>query len=150
MKKIVLMVMVFCVVGTFNSVYGQTYVDLGLPSGTKWKDVNAKSRYSWGEAKELFGDKMPTKEQWEELESECKWTWEKGKNPGMRVTGPNGNSIFLPAAGDSGHSAGDSGHYWSSTSDHELYAWGFYFSSVKVSLSIPYRHHYQSVRLVQD
>ncbi|MDE6720865.1 MAG: DUF1566 domain-containing protein, partial [Bacteroidaceae bacterium] len=40
---------------------------------------------------------------------------------GYKVTGPNGNSIFLPAAGcrygASLASAGDYGLYWSSTPD---------------------------------
>jgi hypothetical protein len=38
---------------------------------------------------------------------------------GYKVTGPNGNSIFLPAAGyrhwSSLYNAGSTGYYWSST-----------------------------------
>lgn len=99
MKKIVFLMMVVGLVGIFNSAYGQTYVDLGLSSGTKWSNTNVKVFHKFKDAQDLFGSKMPSKAQWEELRIECKWTWVKGKNPGYRVTGPNGNSIFLPAAG---------------------------------------------------
>ena len=56
-----------------------------------------------------------------ELTRECQWDWvEDDPNPGYRVTGPNGNSIFLPAAGiytGSRHMlGGQEGYYWSSQS----------------------------------
>lgn len=50
----------------------------------------------WGE-----GWHMPTLDEAKELMEKCTWQWEKLNNVnGMRVTGPNGNSIFLPAAGE--------------------------------------------------
>ena len=64
--------------------------------------------------------RMPTKAELEELLDECTWTWttQNGVN-GHKVTGPNGNHIFLPAAGDRYGSSligdGDDGRYWSST-----------------------------------
>jgi hypothetical protein len=67
---------------------------------------------NWG------GDwRMPTTEELEELSTKCTWTWEQknGVN-GCTVTGPNGNSIFLPAAGvryeSSLGAAGTYGCYW--------------------------------------
>ena len=69
----------------------------------------------WGD-----GWRMPTDEQIMELKSDCIWTWitYNGVN-GYKVTGPNGNSIFLPAAGyrvtTSLYWANNSGYYWSST-----------------------------------
>ena len=49
-----------------------------------------------------LGDKwrMPTVEEMDELRYYCTWEWTNlnGVN-GSKVTGPNGNSIFLPAAG---------------------------------------------------
>ena len=44
---------------------------------------------------------IPTKDQADELVRECTWTWMKynGAN-GFAVTGPNGKSLFLPAAGE--------------------------------------------------
>lgn len=44
--------------------------------------------------------RMPTDAENEELCNKCKWTWTtKNGHKGYTVTGPNGNSIFLPAAG---------------------------------------------------
>lgn len=61
--------------------------------------------------------RMPTPLEWNLLINLCEWTWtsRNGVN-GYKVTGPNGNSIFLPAAGIRIGSSGknDSGNYWSS------------------------------------
>ena len=64
--------------------------------------------------------RMPTEAEYRELVDNCTWEWTQvnGVN-GSNVTGPNGNSIFLPAAGyhngSSLNDAGSSGVYWSST-----------------------------------
>ena len=50
----------------------------------------------------ILGDKwrMPTDAEWTELRTECTWTWTTQNGvKGRLVTGKNGNSIFLPAAG---------------------------------------------------
>ena len=43
---------------------------------------------------------IPNKQDWEELFEKCskEWVSQDGVN-GMRFTGPNGNSIFIPASG---------------------------------------------------
>ncbi|MCQ2306383.1 MAG: hypothetical protein MJ000_02315 [Bacteroidales bacterium] len=70
---------------------------------------------NWG------GDcRMPTEEEWGELRYRCTWTrTTQGGKSGYRVTGTNGNSIFLPAAGyrlgSSLNLAGSLGGYWSSS-----------------------------------
>ena len=69
------------------------YTDLGLPSGTIWKNFNATGFYTSDEAVSQFGNRLPTKKQWEELKAECQWSW---NGSGYKVTGPNGNSIVLP------------------------------------------------------
>lgn len=70
-----------------------------------------------------WGDKwrMPTQDEMDELLSKCSWTLitsDKGVT-GYKVTGPNGNSIFLPLCGfkDGGTvaMAEKYGQYWSST-----------------------------------
>lgn len=44
--------------------------------------------------------RMPTDEEWSELRQKCTWKWTSMNGvDGRRVTGPNGNSIFLPAVG---------------------------------------------------
>lgn len=64
--------------------------------------------------------RMPTMEQMMELINSCTWQWTQrnGVN-GQLVTGPNGNTLFLPAAGyhvhDEFHQAGSEGDYWSRT-----------------------------------
>lgn len=56
---------------------------------------NDAAHINWGEPW-----RMPTNEEIKELEEKCTWEWImlNGCN-GHKVTGPNGNSIFLPAAG---------------------------------------------------
>lgn len=108
-------------------------VDLGLPSGLRWSDrnVGAKSasapgrEFCWSDisTESAFarhtgwgGDwRMPTKSEVLELIRNCTWTKEKknGRN-GYTATGPNGNSIFLPA---NNTSWGFAGIYWTSTPD---------------------------------
>ncbi len=65
------------------------------------------------------GWRMPTEDEWRELENNCTliWTFQNGKN-GYFVIGSNGNSIFLPAAGEYYivlGGAGSYGYYWSSS-----------------------------------
>ena len=73
-------------------------------------------------AKVLWGGywRMPSKEEVDELTQQCTWIWTTHNNVnGYKVTGPNGNSIFLPAAGYKGagptYPAGEDGLYWTST-----------------------------------
>ena len=61
--------------------------------------------------------RMPTLEQLQELLEKCTWQWiQKDNVNGYIVTGPNGNSIFLPTSG--GYSShlyydGKYAYYWS-------------------------------------
>ncbi len=73
------------------------FVDLGLPSGTLWKENNEPGFYEFDIAKKKFGRFLPTKKQWEELDVNCQWIW---NGSGFTVVGPNGNNIILPADGD--------------------------------------------------
>lgn len=128
------------------------YVDLGLPSGTLWKDKNETGGfYTYDEAMSKFGSELPTKEQFEELESSCKWTW---TGNGYKVVGPSGASITLPAAGFRNGSAvngvGSSGLYWSSTPrglDYACRLLFFAFSSTDIDIRDS-RDNGFSVRLV--
>ena len=136
------------------------YVDLGLPSGTKWKTTNETNPndsynfFTYDEAIEKFGSSLPTKEQLEELKDNCQWTWDDTKK-GDKVVGPNGNSIFLPAAGYRNcdgdvYLVGSDGYYWSSTPYGSDFAWGLYFGSGGVGMDYSGRCGGRSVRLVQD
>lgn len=131
----------------------QGLVDLGLPSGILWKNKNEDGGfYTYEQALNKFRNKLPTKEQFEELKNECQWSW---LGNGYKVTGPNGNSIVLPAAGgrncDGGVlRVGSYGGYWSSTPDGSDYARNLYFRSGEVGMGYNDRCSVRSVRLVQD
>ena len=119
------------------------YVDLGLPSGKKWADRNygsdsiegAGNYYQYDKAMQLGKNAtLPTKEDFQELKDECTWKWvERGNTKGYEVTGKNGNSIFLPAAGygygTSLDNAGSRGLYWSSSFSSSAYAYNLLFHS---------------------
>ena len=128
------------------------YVDLGLASGTLWKDKNEEGGfYTYEQAIAKFGSDLPTKEQLEELKSSCKWTW---NGSGYRVEGPSGGSIVLPAAGwrrcsGSVGYVGSNGYYWSSTPYGSDYAWYLYFYSSEVGMYNNDRCNGRSVRLVR-
>lgn len=70
-----------------------TYTNIGSNiSGTGYDVARAKWGGNW---------RMPTRAEMEELVNKCTWTWTTHNGvKGQLVTGPNGNSIFLPDAGD--------------------------------------------------
>ena len=93
-----------------NSIsYGKSWGDIG---GNSSRDA---ARANWGGSW-----RMPTKTEFQELIDNCTWTWttQNGKN-GYKVTGKNGQSIFLPAAGyhygDTFYGGGEYVYYWSSS-----------------------------------
>lgn len=108
---------------------------------------------------------IPTKDQADELVRECTWTWMKynGAN-GFAVTGPNGKSLFLPAAGehytglDSSQkdvneviSVGEQAWYWTSELSKEYSASAYILSFVqkKAEVDTEWRTNGMSVRPVR-
>ena len=85
------------VIGGGSSSSSGDYVDLGLPSGTLWKRQNESGLYTYEQAINRFGSKLPERHHYVELKNECTWIWID--DYGYKVVGPNGNSITLPAAG---------------------------------------------------
>ena len=86
--------------------------------------------------------RMPTKAEQGELLEKCKWTWTiQNCVNGYNVTGPNGNSIFLPAAGymyeGTLKGAGSYGAYWSGSlyAGNPDNAYYVYFTSYEVGWS---------------
>ena len=73
------------------------YVDLGLPSGNLWKTTNEKGFYFYDEMWETFSsEQMPNQDDFLELFHNTKAVW---NGCGIKYTGTNGNTLFLPAAG---------------------------------------------------
>lgn len=101
---------------------------------------------------------MPTKAECEELKNKCIWEWTSynGIN-GMKVTGSNGNSIFLPATGWSCYGTlyrqGDHGYFWSDylneNFSNEAWTLGFVCYSSEVGLPVQCRAFGYSVRPVK-
>ena len=125
--------------------YGKS---IGSIEGNSTYDV---ARAQWGGSWRL-----PTKEEFEELIERCTWNWTTYKGvKGCKVTGPNGNSIFLPAAGWFGASLygrGTYGYYWSATPG-ESYSYGAYglsFFGSNYYTSWNDRYYGHSVRPVSD
>ena len=98
---------------------------------------------------------IPTNDEIQELIDKCTWTWTTQDGvKGYEVKGPNGNSIFLPAAGVRGGSeldnAGKWGYYWSSSLNaaYSYYAHNLLFDSGKHDLNDNNRHYGFTVRPV--
>ena len=117
-------------------------------AGTSWDVANVWWGRRWA---------MPSKEQMEELISSCscQWTTIDGVN-GIKFTGTNGGSIFLPATGSFNESGlngvGSNAFYWSSTQSIQrangAYALRFNNSSPNASSNF-YRYIGHSVRPVK-
>ena len=110
-------------------------------------------------ARENWGGtwRMPTDAEHEELCNKCTWTWtSQGGHNGYKVTGPNGNSIFLPAAGwrsGTGRDyVGQLGYYWSGmlSSLYSNYACFLDFNSGRHDTDYGYRSYGRSVRPVTE
>ena len=138
---------------TKDSYTQQNSVTYGMPM----EDISGDPQYDVARA--LWGEtwRLPTRDEQKELLDNCTWEWtsQNGVN-GYLVTGSNGNSIFLPAAGykeNSSHTeVGEYGYYWSSTpqSNSNLGAYYLYMSESS-KLSYYYaRVAGQSVRAVSE
>lgn len=146
---------------------GKTYFDWSTYLDNPSHDARTFTKYALDKQTVLDPDddvahvkwggnwRMPTRAEQDELRKNCTWTWTTQDGvKGYVVTGPNGNSIFLPAAGsryDSSLSdAGSYGYYWSSSlSEYGSYdAYDLFISSSDVSRGNIYRYIGKSVRPV--
>lgn len=106
---------------------------------------------NWGEEW-----RMPTESEIQELVEDGIWNWQYFNGvKGYKVTGPSGNSIFLPPAGYRGfgwsENVGEFGYYWGATASE---AWGDYtaerliFSEGTYWSGSDLRHYAKTVRPV--
>ena len=127
----------------------KAYIDIGKDiSGTKYDGARAQWGGNW---------RMPRLEEIKELINKCSWHWTELKGiKGYKVTGPNGNSLFLPAAGgrfgtEVGY-RGSYGYYWSGTlyENYSYYAYYLDFNSGHHYRNDYYRNLGRTVRPVTD
>ena len=126
------------------STYG---VELGDISGNPAYDAAAAN---WGGSW-----RMPTDIEFQELIDNCTWNWTTINGvSGYEVVGPNGNNIFLPAAGyrfgTSLRSDGSYGDYWSSSPRGTGTAYYLYFGSGRHRTNWDYRYYGRSIRPVTE
>ena len=140
-----------------GSYYTQTKYNTDSSNGTVDNKVvldpeDDAAHVNWGGSW-----RMPTDAEWIELRTQCTWTGTSQNGVGGRkVTGPNGKSIFLPAAGywydSSLNVAGSRGLYWSSSlkSDRTSHAYSVLFASGFVDRDDSDRCFGSSVRPVSE
>lgn len=155
-----------CNIGAGNpSIYGGYYA---------WGEIETKETYSssnsitygksvgnitandaFDAASGLWGGGwyIPTQADFDELRTNCTWTWTTYAGVyGFKVTGTNGNTLFLPASGyyngSTLNSAASYGYYWTSTSYNTNNAYNFYFYNNNRSITNSYRYYGYAVRPV--
>ncbi len=131
------------------------YDDNSVTWGKSISDIGGQSQYDAARANWGGTWRLPTRAELEELENKCIWKWTTQNGvKGYKVTGPNGNSIFLPAAGyrygSSLDSAGEGGYYWSSSLFESYGACYLYFDSIRQYVNWYYRLNGLSVRPVAE
>jgi hypothetical protein len=119
---------------------------------TVLEPVDDAVRANWGEEW-----RMPTKEEYEELNEETTFSWTTVNGvEGRLLTGPNGNSIFFPATGfylDDGVICTGLGIYWSSSLQtvSQVSAWSFHFDYENCHVCATYeRSRGHCVRAVRE
>ncbi len=121
-------------------------------------DISGNSQYDVARAKWGSTWRMPTRTELQEIHNKC--TWEavvQNGVAGCKVTGPNGNHIFMPLAGYYSESTLNHveycGYYWSSNNYNDTHK---YASDIDVDddgskhLNYGTRYHGQSIRPVSD
>ena len=131
----------YCTKSSYGTVDNKTVLEPG----------DDAARANWGASW-----RMPTKAQCQELLDKCTHIWTKVNGVrGRKFTGPNGASIFLPAAGwriGAGGTRGSSGGYWSSTLNESspYNAFELYFNSGYANCLSENRNYGPSVRPVRS
>lgn len=106
-------------------------------------------------AQVILGNKwhIPSSKNLQELIDHCQWKWEcRNGRYGWKITGTNGNSIFLPASG--AYSAyrlanvNESGRYWCSDMESTHSAFGLRFNSMSYEVKDDTKFYGRPIRPV--
>lgn len=140
----------YCIDSYYGTVDNKTVLDLEDDAAhVKWGG-------SW---------RMPTLDEVEELVNNCSWTeTEQNEVSGFIVTGPNGNSIFLPATGHRDnmdlYQCGLMGEYWTATLSYgdglgdsygdTAYFFGYLLGHNTKGIDISSRHIGSAIRPVTE
>ena len=130
-----------------------------LTFGIYMDDIGGNPQYD--AARAIWGStwRLPSREEIEEIVAECTWEWTSvdGMN-GCKITGPNGNHIFVPAAGcyigAELKMLGQNGmyHSYKMCGDYVNFSYGFHFGegSDNYQLDWLYRAYGRSIRPVTE
>lgn len=131
-----------------NSIDYDKYDNIGLSiSNCKYDAAKVNWGSSW---------RLPTSNECEELINKCKWSFtNKNGKAGYLITGPNGNSIFLPSngwrIGSLLRDADSHGAYWSGTQGNgTTYAYCLWFNKSQHLTHLLERCHGKGIRPVSD
>ena len=141
--------------------YGEYYTWGRITPGFSYSYCSSSSSISGNTAHDAataeWGDawRMPTSEECNELIKKCRWHWTKKEGvSGYEVTGPNGNSIFLPASGYYKDGALEffktNGNYWSATPKGSTKAYYISFHKTYVERRVLNKDRARSIRPVTN
>lgn len=131
---------------------GRVFVDLGLPSGTKWCNINEPDMATFKDAVDKYAKSLPTQKQYTELYEKCEWL--ELKDGGYKVVGPNGNFVIFPLTGFincTGEFRGGNewGDYWTATKGGSGEAYRVVFNSKGVKIVLHTDCYARAIRLVE-
>lgn len=134
--------------GTKTSLDENDYPSANPPmeiSGTEYDLITQHWGAPW---------RLPKQAELEELRSKCSWEWATlNGTAGYKVTGPNGNNIFLPAAGwrygTEIKNTGTHGFYWSGSRIDAFYVYDLGFNN-KYFWNATYRYNGFTLRGVRN
>lgn len=140
--------------GEISTKASYTQANSITTNNTSIRSIGGDSKYDAATAQWGASWRLPSVEEFEELINNCTWTWTTvaGKN-GYIVKGPNGRTIFLPAAGNMveySKGGSGSGYYWSSSYYNNNLAWRLNFDSATIKVAENYKLGGLTVRPVSE
>lgn len=136
-------------------IWGETTPGFRSGYSTMTSSICGNSSYDAATAEWGDGWRMPSAEECNELLNYCTWIWSSMNGvSGFEVRGPNGNSIFLPAAGyimgGQMQYLSTNGNYWSGTPKNSKDAYYISFHSSYHERRVYDKDRARSIRAVRN